>query len=64
MAAGKTTILYRAKLNENVATSPTIGFNVETVSPVEGVSLTVWDVGGGDRMPGLWHHYYDGVEGA
>ena len=30
-AAGKTTILYKLKLNENVTTIPTIGFNVETV---------------------------------
>ena len=27
-AAGKTTILYRMKLNEAVSTIPTIGFNV------------------------------------
>jgi len=30
-AAGKTTILYKLKLDENVTTIPTIGFNVETV---------------------------------
>lgn len=29
--AGKTTILYKVKLNENITTIPTIGFNVETV---------------------------------
>jgi len=29
-AAGKTTILYKMKLNEVVNTIPTIGFNVET----------------------------------
>ena len=31
-AAGKTTILYKLKLGENLQTIPTIGFNVETVS--------------------------------
>ena len=30
-AAGKTTILYKLKLNEVVSSVPTIGFNVETV---------------------------------
>ena len=30
-AAGKTTILYKLKLGENVSSVPTIGFNVETV---------------------------------
>ena len=30
-AAGKTTILYKLKLNEVVPSIPTIGFNVETM---------------------------------
>lgn len=30
-AAGKTTILYKMKLNETINTIPTIGFNVETL---------------------------------
>ena len=30
-AAGKTTILYKMKLNENINTIPTVGFNVETL---------------------------------
>ncbi|CAF3555159.1 unnamed protein product [Rotaria sp. Silwood1] len=62
-AAGKTTILYKVKLNENIQTIPTIGFNVETVSPCRGVSFTVWDVGGQEKIRGLWHHYYQGTEG-
>jgi small GTP-binding protein len=45
-AAGKTTILYKLKLNETVTTIPTIGFNVETVSPNKNITFTVWDVGG------------------
>lgn len=45
-AAGKTTILYKLKLNETVTTIPTIGFNVETVSPSKNLTFTVWDVGG------------------
>ena len=57
-AAGKTTILYKLKLNENVTTIPTIGFNVETVTPVKNVSFTVWDVGGQEKIRQLWRHYY------
>ena len=30
-AAGKTTILFKLKLNEYISTIPTIGFNVESV---------------------------------
>ena len=48
-AAGKTTILYKLKLNENVTTIPTIGFNVETVTVCKNVTFTVWDVGGTSR---------------
>ncbi|CAF0896419.1 unnamed protein product [Rotaria sordida] len=62
-AAGKTTILYKVKLDENIQTIPTIGFNVETVSPCRGVSFTVWDVGGQEKIRSLWHHYYQGTEG-
>ena len=62
-AAGKTTVLYKLKLNENVATIPTIGFNVETVKPTKNVSFTVWDVGGQDKLRPLWRHYFSGAQG-
>lgn len=61
--AGKTTILYKLKLNEVVSSIPTLGFNVETVTPCKGVTFTVWDVGGQDRIRQLWKHYYSGTEG-
>ena len=80
-AAGKTTILYKIKLNETVQTIPTIGtywrllgghrwqysfrlgFNVETVSPAPGITFTVWDIGGQDKIRPLWAHYYQNVDG-
>jgi len=62
-AAGKTTILYKLKLNENVVTIPTIGFNVEEVTPVKNVTFTMWDVGGQEKIRPLWRHYYQGSEG-
>ncbi|KAL0612729.1 ADP-ribosylation factor 1 [Plecturocebus cupreus] len=39
-AAGKTTILYKLKLDEIMSTIPTIGFNVETVE-YKNISFTV-----------------------
>lgn len=60
---GKTTILYKIKLNENVHTIPTIGFNVETVEPVKGISFTVWDIGGQDKIRPLWRYYFQNTEG-
>ena len=62
-AAGKTTVLYKLKLNEVVNTIPTVGFNVETVEPGKNVRFTVWDIGGQDKIRPLWRHYFVGTEG-
>ncbi|XP_069490666.1 uncharacterized protein [Ambystoma mexicanum] len=62
-AAGKTTIVYKLKLNETVTTIPTIGFNVETVEPMKNVSFTVWDVGGQTKIRALWKHYFTNTDG-
>merc|ERR1712137_741878 len=56
-AAGKTTVLYKVHLGETVTTIPTIGFNVEVLER-KGLSLTVWDIGGQDKIRKLWKHYY------
>merc|ERR1712048_786017 len=58
-AAGKTTILYKLKLSDTVTTIPTVGFNVENVE-YKNISMTVWDVGGQDKIRRLWKHYYQG----
>ncbi|XP_060554740.1 uncharacterized protein LOC132715696 [Ruditapes philippinarum] len=62
-AAGKTTVLYKIKLNETVTTIPTIGFNVETVTPVKGLQFTVWDIGGQGKIRPLWKRYTENSEG-
>lgn len=61
--AGKTTVLYKLKLNETVSSVPTIGFNVETVQPTKNVSFTVWDVGGQEVLRPLWKHYFQNCDG-
>ncbi|KAK9761706.1 ADP-ribosylation factor, Arf Arf6 [Basidiobolus ranarum] len=61
-AAGKTTILYKLKLNQSVTTIPTVGFNVESVT-YKNVKFNVWDVGGQDKIRPLWRHYYTGTQG-
>ena len=58
--AGKTTILYKLKLGEVRETVPTIGFNVEEIK-YKKLTLTVWDIGGQDKLRPLWKHYYNGV---
>jgi len=58
---GKTTILYKIKQGETVYTIPTIGFNVEEVE-YKGVKITMWDIGGQDKIRALWRHYYENVQ--
>ena len=58
-AAGKTTILYKLKLGQDVTTIPTVSFNVETVN-YKNVKFNVWDVGGQDKIRPLWRHYFSG----
>lgn len=60
-AAGKTSILYKLKLGENVTTIPTIGFNVETVS-YKKLDFTMWDVGGQKKLRKLWRHYLQNTD--
>ncbi|XP_071729956.1 ADP-ribosylation factor 2-like [Rutidosis leptorrhynchoides] len=55
--SGKTTILYKLKLGDFIATVPTIGFNVEAME-YKNIRFTVWDVGGQDTIRPLWRHYY------
>jgi len=60
-SAGKTTILYRLKLGNIVATTPTIGLNVETLD-YKNFHLVVWDIGGQSKIRPLWRHYYQDAQ--
>jgi small GTP-binding protein len=61
-AAGKTTIVFNFTLGETVGTTPTIGFNVETVV-YKKICFTIWDVGGQDKIRPLWRHYFKNTQG-
>jgi len=60
--AGKTTILYRLQLGEVVSTAPTVGFYVESLT-YKKLRITVWDVGGQDKVRSLWKRYFKGTDG-
>ncbi|XP_036410222.1 ADP-ribosylation factor-like protein 14 [Megalops cyprinoides] len=63
-AAGKSTLLYKLKYNESVITVPTIGFNVEMIeSKKKTTALTVWDIGGQDKMRPHWKDFYQDTSG-
>ena len=57
-SVGKTAMLYRLKLNENVSTISTCGFNVERIQVTKEASFVIWDVGGGAKIHPLWRHYF------
>ena len=60
--SGKTTMLYRLKSGETVRTNPTIGYNVESLD-FKKANLTIWDVGGSDKLRILWKHYFQNTDG-
>ena len=53
-SAGKSTLLYKLKLDKDIVTIPTVGFNVEMIELAKGVLLTVWDIGGQEKMRATW----------
>lgn len=60
-AAGKTSLMYKLKLDENVVTVPTIGFNVETIQYKQ-IEFTMYDVGGQDKIRPLWRVYFQSTD--
>ena len=60
--AGKTTYLYQLKLGEVLSTTPTIGFNLESVQ-YRSVKFNAWDIGGQKKIRQLWRYYYQGTDG-
>ncbi|GFR97482.1 ADP-ribosylation factor 1 [Elysia marginata] len=61
--SGKTTILYKVRLDETVHAVPTMGFNIETLTPINGLTFTVVDVGGEGKIRSLWRHYFNNTQG-
>ena len=59
-ATGKTSLLYKLKLNEIVQTIPTIGFNVEEIK-YKDRKIVMWDLGGGANIKHLWKHYFQNI---
>uniref|UniRef100_A0A0M3HNE3 ADP-ribosylation factor-like protein 4C n=2 Tax=Ascaris TaxID=6251 RepID=A0A0M3HNE3_ASCLU len=59
--AGKSTIIYRLKMDHFVQQAPTVGFNCEkfrpSSGPAKGQTFVVWDVGGQEKLRPLWRTY-------
>ena len=52
--------LYKMKLGSSSCV-PTIGFNVERIT-YRNLEMTIWDVGGQDKIRALWRHYYENTD--
>ncbi|NXX17547.1 ARL11 protein, partial [Podargus strigoides] len=57
--AGKSTLLYKLKSGQDAETSPTVGFNVESLQTPCHVSFTLWDVGGQGSLRASWPDYLE-----
>lgn len=62
-SAGKSTLLYKLKLAKDFVTVPTIGFNVEMIEVEKSLWITVWDVGGQEKMRAVWRYYCENTDG-
>ncbi|NXA48888.1 ARL14 protein, partial [Nothocercus julius] len=62
-SAGKSTLLYRLKYNDDFLTIPTIGFNVDMIETQKDFTLTFWDVGGQQKMRQLWGSFLENTDG-
>ena len=61
--SGKTKIFSQLKNYKNPEAIPTIGFNIEIIY-YKDIQLTIYDVGGQDKLRVLWKHHYklsDGI---
>ncbi|XP_011670619.1 ADP-ribosylation factor-like protein 4C [Strongylocentrotus purpuratus] len=60
-SSGKTSVLYRLKLDEYVNTVPTISFNTEKIKckkgSAKGSTFKFWDAGGAEKLRPLWKSY-------
>lgn len=60
--AGKTTIV-KSLLGEDISTvSPTLGFNIKTLS-FGAFRLDLWDVGGQVSLRSYWRNYFESTDG-
>ncbi|XP_056419164.1 ADP-ribosylation factor-like protein 14 [Hyla sarda] len=62
-AAGKSTVLYRFKFKEPFSTIPTVGFNVEMIQAKKHLQLTIWDIGGQEKLRSFWCYYFENTDG-
>lgn len=60
--SGKSTCVARLKGERLDEISPTLGFNIDTIS-IKGYKLNLWDIGGQKTIRTYWRNYFDQTDG-
>jgi len=61
--AGKTSILKSLNGEDLSLISPTLGFNIKTLTFPPHYKLNIWDVGGQQTIRSYWRNYYEQTDG-
>ncbi|ONI06038.1 hypothetical protein PRUPE_5G036300 [Prunus persica] len=60
--SGKTTIVLRINGEDTSVVSPTLGFNIKTIT-YQKYTLNIWDVGGQKTIRSYWRNYFEQTDG-
>ncbi|XP_010548333.1 PREDICTED: ADP-ribosylation factor-like protein 2 isoform X2 [Tarenaya hassleriana] len=60
--SGKTTIVLKINGEDTSVISPTLGFNIKTIS-YQRYTLNIWDVGGQKTIRSYWRNYFEQTDG-
>nr|GEW78137.1 ADP-ribosylation factor-like protein 2 [Tanacetum cinerariifolium] len=60
--SGKTTIVLKINGEDTSVISPTIGFNIKTMT-YDKYTLNIWDVGGQKTIRSYWRNYFEQTDG-
>ncbi|KAK5812302.1 hypothetical protein PVK06_027730 [Gossypium arboreum] len=61
-SAGKTTIVLKINGEDTSVISPTLGFNIKTIT-YQKYTLNIWDVGGQRTIRSYWRNYFEQTDG-
>ncbi|CAI0397411.1 unnamed protein product [Linum tenue] len=60
--SGKTTIVLKINGEDTSVISPTLGFNIKTIT-YHKYLLNIWDVGGQKTIRSYWRNYFEQTDG-
>lgn len=60
--SGKTTIVLKINGEDTSVISPTLGFNIKTIT-YQKYTLNIWDVGGQKTIRSYWRNYFEQTDG-